>query len=211
MGGFVEHVANFITDAKQALSTTTSNVTASNKWVGDALVERWKKQGILIHFKHSVKALGGGLGAGERRNASVMRTRLSNFMARVSRFRRFRKLGVNTARLMRTGLRAITYSNAIMGSPFGLLTAQRQTAAAVAAPGAGTGGQNLDFAMVVADGSKKGRADPAYDAHARPIGEWSMALWERWCPVISMQSVINDAVGRIAKARNKWGCFGHDL
>ena len=118
-------------------------------------------------------------------------------------------MGVNTARLVRTGLRAITDSNAIMGVPCGLLKAQRQTAAAASAPGAGTGGQNLDLAMVIADGSKKGRADPAYDAHALPIGEWSMALWERWCPVISMQSVINDAVGRIAKAKNNWAvCYG---
>ena len=90
-----------------------------------------------------------------RRNATVMRTRLTNFMARVNRFRRLRKVGVDTARLVRTGMRAITYSNAIMGVPCVLLRAQRQTAAAASAPGAGTGGQNLDFAMVVADGSKK--------------------------------------------------------
>ena len=95
------------------------------------------------------------MGAGVRRNAAVMRTRLSNFIARVSRFRRLRKVGVNTARVVRTGMRAITYSNAIMGVPCGLLTAQRQTASAATAPGAGTGGQNLDLAMVVADGSKK--------------------------------------------------------
>ena len=49
-----------------------------------------------------------------------MRTRLTNFMARVTRFKRLRKVGVNTARLVRTGLRAITYSNAIMGVPCGL-------------------------------------------------------------------------------------------
>ena len=144
-----------------------------------------------------------------RRNAGVMRTRLSNFMARVTRFRRLRKVGVNTARLVRTGLRAVTYSNAILGVPCGLLRAQRQTAAAASAPGAGTGGQNLDLALVIADGSKNGRADPAYDAHSLPIGEWSMALWEGWCPVISLQRIINDAVERIAKAKNKWSvCYG---
>ena len=209
MGGFIEYVAEFITDTKQALSTTKSNVTASSKWVGDALVERWKKKGIQIHFKHRVKALGVGLGVGVRRNAAVMRARLSNFIARVARFRRLRKVGVNTARLVRAGMRAITYSNAIMGVPCGLLRAQRQTAAAASAPGAGTGGQNLDLAMVVADGSKKGRADPAYDAHALPVGECAMAVWERWSPVISMQSVVNDAVGRIDKARSKWAvCYG---
>ena len=64
MGGFIEYIADFITDTKQALSTTKSNVTASSKWVGDALVERWKKKGILIHFQKRVKALGVGKGAG---------------------------------------------------------------------------------------------------------------------------------------------------
>lgn len=173
---------------------------------------RWSKDGKARHadpLQAQRQSSGGRLGAGVRRNATVMRTRLSNFMARVSRFRRLRKVGVNTARLVRTGMRAITYSNTIMGVPCGLLKAQRQTAAAASAPGAGTGGQNLDLAMMAADGSKKGRADLAYDAHAPPVGEWAMALWERWNPFISMQSVINDAVGRIAKARNKWAvCYG---
>lgn len=93
MGGVIEHVADFIAGTKQALSTTKSNVTASSRWVGDALVERWKKKGILIHFQHRVKALGVGMGAGVRRNATIMRTRLTNFMARVTRFRRLRKVG----------------------------------------------------------------------------------------------------------------------
>ena len=140
------------------------------------MVARWKKKGISIHYQQRAKALGAGMGAGVRRNATVMRTRLTNFMARVVRFRRLRKVGVDTARLVRTGMRAITWSNAIIGVPCGLLRGQRQTAAAASAPGAGTGGQNLDMAMVVADGSKKGRADPAYDAHSLPIGEWAMAV-----------------------------------
>ena len=58
--------------------------------------------------------------------------------------------------------------------------------------------------MVVADGSKKGRADPAYDAHSLPIGEWAMAIWEKWSPVAPMQRVVDDAVLRISKATNKW-------
>ena len=176
-------MATFIADTKEALSATICNVAASSKSVGEAIVKRWKDKGIIIHFALRVKALGVGLGAGVRRNATVMQTRLTNFMARVTRFRRLKKVGVNTARLVRTGLRAITYSNAIMGAPCGLLRAQRQTVAAASAPGAGTGGQNLDLPMVVANGSKKGRADPAYDAHSLPIGEWAMAIWEKWSPI----------------------------
>ena len=135
MGGFIEYVADFIRATGQILSPTKSNITASSKWVGEALVDRWKKKGILISFKDKVKALGVGLGAGVRRNAGVMRTRLSNFMTRFTRIRRLRKVGVDTARLVRTGLRAMTYSNAILGVPCGLFKTQRQTAFAAAAPG----------------------------------------------------------------------------
>jgi len=103
----------------------------------------------------------------------------------------------------------MTYSNAILGVPCGLLRAQRQTAAAVAAPGAGAGGQNLDMALVIADGGPNGRADPAYDAHSLPLGEWAMAVWAYWKPISSMQLVIDDAKQRIEKTRNKWAvCYG---
>ena len=150
-----------------------------------------------------------GLGAGVRRNAPVMQARLNDFTARLPRFRRLRKVGVDTARLVRTGMRAMTYSNAILGVPCGMLNSQRSAAAAAAAPGAGTGGQNLDLALLMADGSKTGRADPAYDAHALPIGEWAMAIWECWLPIRSLQRIVDDAVNRLNGAKNKWAvCYG---
>ena len=71
-----------------------------------------------------------------------------------------------------------------------MLRSQMQTAVAVSAPGAGTGGQNLDLALVVADGSTKGRADPAYDAHSLPIGELAMAVWEGCTTIGAMQRVV---------------------
>ena len=63
--------------------------------------------------------------------------------------------------------------------------------------------------MLVADGSKKERSGPAYDARSLPIGEWAMAVWEKWSPVVSMQRVVDDAVERISKATNKRAvCYG---
>ena len=36
-----------------------------------------------------------------------------------------------------------------------------------------------------------------------------MAIWEAWCPTISLQKILDDAAKRIAKARNKWAvCHG---
>ena len=88
-----------------------------------------------------------------------------------------KKAGVSIARLVRIGLRTVAYGSAILGAPCNFLRSQRQTVAAIAGPGAGTGGQKLDLALMVADGSAKGRADPAFDAHIMPVGQWAMAIY----------------------------------
>ena len=204
LGGFIEHVAMFVKDTDQELSSTKSLCTASHKEVGVQLCERWAAKGISIIYKERVKALGAGLGAGVRRNMTVLRERYHSYRRRIPKFRRLRKVGVDTARLVRTGIRAMTYGSAITGVPDGLLRSQRQTVAAMTAPGAGTGGQNLDLALMLADGSKKGRADPAYDAHGLPIGEWSMAVWEGWESPAAMQLTLDHAERRFKTAKNQW-------
>ena len=64
MGGFIEHVAQFITQTGQKLSTTKSNVTSFNKWVGEALVARWRKSGITVQFKKKGQSVGSGSRSG---------------------------------------------------------------------------------------------------------------------------------------------------
>ena len=110
---------------------------------------------------------------------------------------------MNTARLVRTGIRALTYGSSITGVPDSLLHNQRRTVGAITAPGAGAGGQNLDVAMVLADEGKSGRADPAYDAHGLPIGDWAMAVWEGWAGAEAMDVVLKAAVETMDKAKNK--------
>ena len=63
-----------------------------------------------------------GLGAGVRRNVDVMKHRLRSMKKRVPRFRRLRKLGISTSRLLRTGAKAaMTYGQAILGVSNSLL------------------------------------------------------------------------------------------
>ena len=134
----------------------------------------------------------------------ILKERFRKHRSRVPRFRRLKKMGVNTAKLVRTGLRAMTYGSAITGVPDGLLRGQRQTVAAIAAPGAGTCGQNLDFALMIAGEGQEGRADPSYDAHGLPIGEWAVAVWEGWENLTLMQLTIDSALERFAAAKNRW-------
>ena len=93
-----------------------------------------------------------------------------------------------------------------MGVSNSLLDAQRRVAAALASPGAGSGGQNLDLALFIADDSAYGRADPAYAAHMGVIGEWASAVWERRLPLISMDKMVCSAKQKIAKAKPPWAC-----
>ena len=98
------------------------------------------------------------------------------FASRIPRFKTLRRAGVNTARLLRTGMRGMTYVESISGVSDSTLHTQREIAGVIAVPTSGTCGQNLDVALMLADESSTGRADPAYDAHMLPIGEWSLAV-----------------------------------
>ena len=77
------------------------------------------------------------------------------------------------------------------------------------APAGGSGGQDLDVALMLADGSAKGKADPAFPAHAMPIRSWAEAVWEQRLPRISMRRLIRSARRRLSRATKKWSvCYG---
>ena len=113
----------------------------------------------------------------------MLKARLTSYAARRKRFRRLRQVGVDTARLVRTGSTAMTYGVATSGVSDSMLDMQRRVAAALASPGAGSGGQNVDLALFLADGNSKGRADPAYAAHMDVIGQWAAAVWNQLVPL----------------------------
>ena len=160
---------------------------------------------LSIKYVSKVKALGVGLGAGVRRNVDVAKHRLDTMKKRVPRFRRLRKLGISTSRLLRTGAKAaMTYGQAVLGVSNSLLRDQRRTAAVIAAPESGVGGQNLDLALTLADENARAGADPAFDAHMMPIGEWALACWEGWVSDAAMDVMIKAAKQMIKTAKNKW-------
>ena len=79
-----------------------------------------------------------------------------------------------------------------------MLRDQRRVAATIASP-SGNGGQDLDAALILADGGPKGYADPAFDAHVLPIGQWATAVWEDWLPRTSLQKSVSTAATNIER------------
>ena len=89
----------------------------------------------------------------------------------------------------------MTYGVATSGVSDAMLDMQRRVAAPLASPGAGSGGQNVDLALFLADENSKGRADPAYAAHMDVIGQWAAAVWNQLAPLISMGKMVRAAIG----------------
>ena len=85
-----------------------------------------------------------------------------------------------------------------------MLAAQRRSVNAAAAPHSGLGGQELEFSMMIADGSKTGKADPAFEAHTSVAQHWAQAVWNSWMPEEDLQASIDYARSRIDKAQQPW-------
>ena len=116
--------------------------------------------------------------------------------------------------VLRTGGTAgLTYGN-FCGTAPSVLLAQRRAVAPAAAPAAGTVGQNINMALILADGSPKGKVDPAFPAHAGPIVYMAKAVWHGWLSNQAMLSGTATALTKQTKAvdiaiRNVRERFGH--
>ena len=164
---------------------------------------RWAKLGLK--FCKQMKSFGAGMAGGRRRNVDVMTERLIKFRQRLPRFRRLRRIGISTVRLLKTGGKAgMTYAEGILGVSNTMLRSQRRAVAAVAAPASGCGGQNLDAALLVADGGPRSQVDPAYDAHVLSIGEWATAVWEGWAKRCSLNAMVSKANRKQDEAKSPW-------
>ena len=98
----------------------------------------------------------------------------------------------------------MTFGEFVHGVTPSLLTAQRRVVAAAAAPASGIGGQNLDLALMLADGSPTGRVDPAFEAHTQPIGHWAQAEWNKWLPATALLKLVASARVKLTNAMYPW-------
>ena len=136
---------------------------------------------------------------------AVTKQRPADFRKRLPRFRKLAAVGVSIKRLLRTGGNsALTYGQGILGVAPSVLLAQRRAVAAASAPSSGPCGQDLDMALAMADGSARGRADPAFEAHLQPIGQWAEAAWHQWLPQRAMQKLVASAAQLLDRVKTPW-------
>ena len=67
-----------------------------------------------------------------------------------------------------------------------------------------TAGGDLDLTLTIADGSRSGVADPAFQAHLQPIVAWAHAIWAAWLPLEDLRHMATWAVRRLASASKPW-------
>jgi hypothetical protein len=203
IAGFVKVVAKGIIESEMELSATKCICNASTDELGKEVQEALRP--LDIRYQQRVKSLGVGLGGGRRRNVQVSWARLKAYASRIGKFQRLQRAGVSTAKLQRTGAgKAMTYGEGIMGVSDTMLNCQRSSAAAATAIQGTTGGQNVDCALMMADGSRKGTADPAYDARELPIGQWAAAVWHGWMPRLALMNMVGAAKVTLVEAARPW-------
>ena len=197
----LRYLVSIIAQLRMRLSDTKCVCCASSLRIGRAMTGA--VPGLKLRFAHRVTSLGSALGASRRRTMKVANARLANFRARRGRFQRLRSSGVYMSRLMRTGgVAALTYGQAVIGVSNKLLLQNRRSVAAATARI--IGGGDLDITLAVADGSRRGRVDPAFEAHCQPIVFWAMAVWHDWLPRVALGKLISVARARLAHAKNPW-------
>ena len=200
---FTSHFCDSITADGGEVSTTKSLCTASSPSLGRRIAGALARYGI--QYKDRVVSLGSALGGGRRRNAQVIAKRLQAFRRRLPRMRKLVKAKVCTKRILRTGgIASLTYGQAVTGVATTVLLHQRRAAAHAAAPASGPGGQDLDLALIIADGPRQGRADPAHDAHCMPIFAWAQAVWNAWLPRNVLERLADTAITTLSAARSIW-------
>ena len=150
------------------------------------------------------KSLGGALSSGRHRNTRVLQQRLQQFRVRKDSFRKLRRAAgsARTGAVLRSGgTAALVYGQGNTGVANTMLLNQRR---AVAASFVLHGAGDLDLTLTLADGSMRGRADPAFAAHDEPIGMWSEAVWCQWLPRAALEALTRAALVLCAGGAVAW-------
>ena len=62
----------------------------------------------------------------------------------------------------------------------------------------------MNLTLIIADGSPKGKADPAFTGNTDVLHHWAQAIWNNWLPRQLLQESLSDAMARMAGAKQPW-------
>ena len=147
--------------------------------------------------------LGVGASGGVRRTTEGMAERAAAFARRRGLFNGLRKMGVDVAKVLRTGgLAAAQFGQAVYGvADYPLMQLRRKVAGLV---GGAAAGKDPNLVLVASDAATGKVMDPAFVAHTDPIVHWACAVWERWMPLEWLQSSLSKAKLDLTRAKKQW-------
>jgi hypothetical protein len=200
--GAITHFVKCVEAMGMEFSPTKNCCIASCQDLAEGIAR--ELPGLRMTVAKRVKSLGGALGGGKVRNVCVLKARLLQFKVRKERFRKLRRAvgAKRTGAVLRSGgTSALVYGQANTGVASSMLLNQRR---AVAASYVAHGAGDLDLTLTLADGTKNGRADPAFAAHDDPIGMWSDAVWSQWLPRTALDSLTKAALAIVNEGAISW-------
>ena len=156
-----------------------------------------------IRFVRTAKMLGADSAGGIRRSTAAATQRVKGLLRRMGQFGKLRRAGIDTARLLRTGaLASAQFAQACLGiGDYALLQLRRAAAGII---GGSTAGKQPGMVLAAADAKLGHRADPAFAAHAEPIGSWAYAVWDNLMPRHRMRNSVVAAKRVLTCAKRPW-------
>ena len=197
----IERTCSGLTELGFTMSKSKNVVLASNSKVGKEVEKGLEHWGVK--FVRTARMLGADSGGGVRRSTVAASQRIKGLLRRMGQFGKLRKAGVDTARLLRTGaLASAQFAQACLGiGDFALLQLRRAAAGII---GGSTAGKRPGMVLAAADAKLGHRADPAFAAHAEPIGSWAAAVWDNLMPRQRMGNSVVAAKRVLTCVKRPW-------
>ena len=187
----LEKEMGFAVSLKKSVVVASSPVAA----VATAALSKTKRPTAV----KIAKLLGASTKAGARRTIHMLKVRTHQFQKMNANLQALWKLGVNTAAMARAAAAStMTYGADCIGIADTMLHKMKSvTAKTCVRP---TASKCAGRSLYAVDGAR-GTIDPAFAAHLGPMVAWSNAWWEQWAKPDDLRCTLEEAKGRIAKAK----------
>ena len=181
----VARATNYTIDYFRTLGMQVSaskSVVASSSAGAAAIMETVVAGSTVRAISHRggqvAKMLGVGTVGGAARTTKIFDKRVASFKVKKHKSQKLRAQGFQVANAVRaTAMPSMGYGLETAGVSDSKLSNLRRTVCNAAS----TGGGSFECELMAKDG-RRGRLDPAFDAHVKPIATWATAWWDGAIP-----------------------------